>query len=74
MTPTERRQAILALIAAQLEIHKAGRLLKQCATQVSVPTVYRVLHAGDHKISTLVDIADALECDVTITITKRPAV
>lgn len=67
------RHAILTLIAAQLELQRADRLLKQCASSVSIPTVYRVLHGGDHKISTLLDIADALDCDVTITITKRPA-
>lgn len=67
----DRRQAILELIAAQLEIHRADRALKQCVTRVSIPTAYRVLHRQDHKISTLIDVADALGCDVQITITKR---
>ena len=71
MTP--RTQTLLSLIAAQLEIARADRVLKECACAVSVPTVYRVLHGADHKISTLADIADALECDLEIRIVKRPA-
>lgn len=71
---TDRRQALLAKISAELLILKADRVLKQCAAEgMSISTVHRVLHGGDHKISTLVDLADALECDVEITIHKRSA-
>ena len=70
---TSRARALLALIAAELAAQKADRVLKQCAGGTSIATAWRVLHAQDHKISTLIDIASALDCDVTITIVKRPA-
>lgn len=74
MTPTDRRRAMLELIASRLVVLKADRVLKACATEdVSIPTVSRVLRGEDHKISTLLAIADALECDVTIVIDKRTA-
>ncbi len=73
MTPDARHQAILVKIAADLTLARADRALKACVNQVSVPTAYRVLHAHDHKISTLLDVADALGCEVTIVIRKRPA-
>lgn len=73
MTPLERRHALLVKIAADLTLARADRVLKACVTHCSVPTAYRVLHAKDHKISTLLDVADALDCDVTIVIRKRPA-
>jgi hypothetical protein len=71
MTPRARAQ--LALIAADLARQKADRVLKQCCGHVSAQAVSRVLRGHDHRVSTLLDIADALDCDVTITIVKRPA-
>jgi hypothetical protein len=69
---SEARQAILALIAARLTLLKADRVLKACASEeISIPTVSRILKGHDHKISTLIALADALECDVEITIQKR---
>ena len=76
MTPCDRRQAILALIAAQLELHRAAQALKQYQVgvgRVSPSTAHNVLRGKDHRIGTLVDIADSMNCDVTITITRRTA-
>jgi predicted transcriptional regulator len=73
MTDRLRELATLELIAAQLSLHRADRLLKQCTRNVSISTVHRVFQGGDHRISTLIDIADALGCDVVITIEKRVA-
>lgn len=74
MTPDDRRTRIAAYllkIAADLASARAGRVLKQCASARSVPTAYRVLHGRDHKVSTLIDVAESLGCDVEIRITKR---
>ncbi len=71
MTPKARAQ--IALIAAALASQKADRVLKQCCGALSAPTVLRVLRGHDHRVSTLLEIADALDCDVQITIVKRPA-
>ena len=73
MPPNLRYHALLSQIAADLTLARADRALKACVTEVSVPTAYRVLHGHDHKISTLVDVADALDCEVIIVIRKRPA-
>ena len=70
--PLDTRQH-LEQIALQFALLKADRALKACAGFVSVPTVYRVLHAQDHKVSTLIQMADAFGCDVVITIVKRDA-
>ncbi len=71
MTP--RAQAQIALIAAALARQKADRVLKQCCGAMAVSTAWKVLNAQDHKVSTLIDVADAMDCDVVITIVKRPA-
>ena len=68
-----RRQAILEVIRAQLVDARADRALKACVVTVSVPTAGRVFKGADYKLSTLLDIADAMDCDVLITIQKRPA-
>ena len=74
MTPTERRQAILTLIAGRLEMIRADLMLKQYGVgygRVSPSTAHNVLKGKDHKISTLVEIADSMDCDVVIEIRRR---
>lgn len=79
MTPeqqTRRRllaSAHLELIRAELAKARAGRVLKACYKATSMTAAFRVLHGQDHRISTLVDIADALNCDVEIVIRQRSA-
>jgi len=73
MTPTERREAIIERIRLELARAKADRPLKALANGVAVSTVCRILRRGDCRVSTLIDLADGLGCDVQVTITKRPA-
>lgn len=71
-----RRTALLAQIAADLELVRAEEGLKRCYVaygRLSMPTVLKVLRGGDCKISTLVEIADAMNRDVEIRILKRSA-
>lgn len=67
---------LLTLIASQLEQRRAECGIKRAYLAlgvVSMPTALHVLQGKDHKVSTLVKIADSLECDVEITIRKRSA-
>lgn len=69
MTP--RHQALLTLIAAQLEDARAEKALKECGCAPA--TVHSVLQGQNFRISTLLKIADALNCEVKIEILKRSA-
>lgn len=75
MSPLERQQAALELIAAQLEDARAAQAIKRymiCYNRkLSTATVHHVWRRRDHRISTLLEIADALNCDVEITIRRR---
>ena len=76
MTPDDRHRALLTLIAARLADEAAQQAIKRSCIgygRVSPPTVNNVLHGKNHKLSTLIEIADSLDCDVEITITKRSA-
>lgn len=77
MNSTERRQAILTLIAAQLQVEMADRALKQYVValdgHLSPNTVRRILEGKDHRISTLADLADSMGCDLVIEIKRRVA-
>lgn len=73
---SERRHAILTWIAAQLENRRAEALTKQYVVaygRMAPSTVCRVFQGRDHRVSTLLEIADALDCDVKIEIVKRSA-
>lgn len=75
MTSDERREAILTLIAAELELARADQAIKKswvAHDRVSPPTVAKVFSGRrNYKLFTLIDVADALECDVEITIKRR---
>jgi hypothetical protein len=68
-----RQHALIELVRAQLVDARAGRVLKQCVTHVTFQTADRVFKGYDCKLSTLADIAESLDCDLVITIQKRPA-
>lgn len=76
MTPNERRQAILTLIAAQVTDEAARQLIKRSYIaygHVSQPAVIKVLKGRNYTIKTLLEIADSLDCDVEIALKKRSA-
>lgn len=76
MTPEERRQAIQAVIGARLALEAANQCIKRTYIgygRVSFPTVAKVLRGDNCKVSSLIAVADALGCDVEITIHKRTA-
>lgn len=75
MTPTERQQALLTVIAAKLEVARAESCLRQ--TQIaqqghlSKRTVWAIFHAHDHYVSTLNELADAMNYELVIELRKR---
>jgi transcriptional regulator with XRE-family HTH domain len=75
MTPTERRQAILTIIAAKLEDARAGQRLAQREIarrgHLSPRTVWALFNHTDHYVSTLNEVAEAMDCDLVIEIRKR---
>ena len=76
MTAEERRHALMVVLGAQLEMEAAAQQIKRSNIaygRVSFPTVAKVLKGQNCKVSSLVTIADALDCDVTITLHKRTA-
>lgn len=73
MSPEERAQATLALIAAELELAITEQSLKRAAIARCKQTARNVLKAKDHRISTLVEVADGANLDVSIVFTKRSA-
>lgn len=74
MTPKERKEAMLELIAARLDAIMAERALTHAEVflrsrgAVAPSTIGNVLRAHDHRISTLVEIAAALDCRLEINI------
>jgi len=73
VTPEERQAAILAVIAAELEDAIAGQHLKRSAVVRNANTLRNVLKGRDHRISTLVEVADGVNLDVEIVFRKRSA-
>ncbi len=76
MTPEERRHALQVVIVALMALEAAGQSIKRSYSaygQISFPTVAKVLRGDNCKVSSLIAVADALGCDVEITITKRTA-
>lgn len=76
MTSDERRQAILTIIGAQLELEAAEQQIKRSYIaygRLSFPTVAKVLRGQNCKISSLIAVADSLNMDVEITLRKRSA-
>lgn len=71
----ERLDALLAKIAAQLEMAIADQALKRYTLmndRVAPDSVRRVLKGKNHTIETLVDVCDLVGCELSITI-KRVA-
>lgn len=76
MTPEERRQAIQVAIGARLALEAADQCIKRTYIgwgRISAPTVAKVLKGRNCKVSSLIAVADALNCDVEIVIHKRTA-
>ena len=76
MTAEERRHAIQVAIGARLAIEAAEQSIKRSYIgygRISFPTVAKVLRGDNCKVSSLIAVADALGCDVEITIHKRTA-
>lgn len=77
MTPTERHQAILALIAAELEQRRAE--LAICRSKIHIGgcisegTVRNIFRGRDHRISSLVDMAHEMGLELEIRFSKRTA-
>lgn len=75
MSPTERQQAILELIAAQLEDARAALGLKRYAMaygRMSRNTLHTLMAGkGDPHLSKLIEAADGVNCDVVIEIRRR---
>lgn len=74
MTSKERKEATLEAIAARLDLLMAERALRQADVflrsqgAITASTVGNVLRAHDHRISTLIEFANALDCRVEIKI------
>lgn len=76
MTADERRQAILALIAAEVVDAAAEQQIKRsyiAQGRVSFPAVVKVLRGRNYTIKTLIEIADSMDCDLEVHIQKRSA-
>jgi len=77
MTLQEREEALLTGIAARLEWVLAGLHLSYAKVflrgrgRIHLTTISRIMHARDHRLSTLVAFADAVDCDVEVIITPR---
>lgn len=74
LDPHQAQEALLEAIAARLDDIRAQQALSQAEVflrargAISPNTVGNVLRAHDHKISTLIAIAAALDCTVEIKI------
>lgn len=74
MTPDERLQAVLTLIAAQLTDLCAEQTIKVytlSSNRVAPMTVRRILNKKNHTIESLLDVADLANADVEVIIRKR---
>ena len=78
MTPQERRQVILELIAAQVTLRMADRALKQYVVamegQLATNTIRRIMQGKDHRVSNLAALAESMDCDLVIEIRPREQV
>lgn len=71
---TDHQRSALDAIAVELETRRQAKRLKlYClmSERVSPATVQRVFQGKDHRISTLVEIADLLDADVEIRLIPR---
>lgn len=71
MTASERRDAITALIAHQLEDARKAQGLIQghiAHGRLSERTVWAIFNGHDHYVSTLAELADAMGCELVIEI------
>lgn len=79
MTPELKRDVLLASIAAQIDDRMAAMKLSQMRVyllsdgRVDKNTVNRVRRARNHTIETLVELADALGCDIEVRVKPRTA-
>lgn len=77
MTSRERRQAILTVIASQLELKRAELALQRSkihvGARISEGTVRNIFRGKDHRISSLVDVADEMGLDLEIRFITRSA-
>lgn len=77
MDAPDRRQLLLTMIAAQLELARAEQCLQKSKIALDKPvsegTVRNILRARDHRIGSLVDVADAMNLEVEIRFVKKSA-
>lgn len=78
MTDLERsrRLALLAKMAADLELHRAAQAIKKgtiCLGRHSPNTVRRIFQGRNCEVATIVDVADDLDLDVEIRFIRRSA-
>jgi hypothetical protein len=71
MTADQRHQAILTAIAARLELEIAQQTLKRAAVMQNANTLRRLLAGKDCRLSTLLEAADGVNCEVTIILTRK---
>jgi hypothetical protein len=71
MTADQRHQAILTAIAARLELEIAQQTLKRAAVMQNANTLRRILAGKDCRLSTLLEAADGVNCEVTIVLTRK---
>jgi hypothetical protein len=71
MTADQRHQAILTAIAARLELEIAQQTLKRAAVMQNANTLRRILAGKDCRLSTLLEAAEGVNCEVTIVITRK---
>jgi hypothetical protein len=71
----QRRQAILALIAAQVQLQMTDHALKQYVlamdAQLAEGTIRRILQGKDHHVSKLAALAESMDCDLVIELRPR---
>lgn len=74
MTPEERRAAILALVAARLELEITDQHLKKMGVMRNHNTLTRVLKGNqDYRLSTLIEAAAGVNCEVEIIFKRTTA-
>jgi hypothetical protein len=71
MTAEQRHQAILAAIAARFELEIAQQTLKRAGVMQNANTLRRILAGKDCRLSTLLEAAEGVNCEVTIVITRK---
>lgn len=73
--PEARQRAVLEALAARLELARADQAIKRYLLaskgRLSQGTVARAFRGENLTVSTLVTLADGLDCDVKIELVKR---